>query len=665
MAAKGNHLVLFIHRVTVKMKMIYRILCFSIQLIVTLGVSTAQVQWTQLGGPINGVFAEATLGEAVAISSNGMVVAAGGPHYDSFDNERGHVCVYEFQNGIWQLKGGFINGESPQDEFGFSVSLSDDGSIVAIGARYNEVHGPETGEVKVFQFTGGTWVQMGTDIEGEASGDQFGSSVSLSADGLTLAVGAPKSDGISFHGIGEVKVFRYFSGAWSQVGSAITGSDSYMIYLGTSVDLDSSGSIVAIGAIEGVYSAYERVYMYNGSDWVQMGGNIDAGANAYGTGTSVSLNSTGTILAVGCPYNTGSASSSGIVCVYEYSGGVWTQMGANISGEGASDKFGHSVDVSADGLTLVAGAYYNSSAGTWAGHARVYQYTGGSWIQVGPDVDGGLAYDWFGFAVSMSNDGETFVAGLSNSDGIASFSGQAKVYSACLPTTGTDIVDGCYSYTWIDGNTYFSNNNTAICTISNSAGCDSVVTLNLTMQNIDITYNPLSEIMHPGDTVYFHAETSGLQPAYQWQSDIGSGFVNLSNAGQYSGVHTNTMKVSNITMANNNQFFRCLISVSPCTDSTSAAVLTVVNNTGLSDDCSNEVLIFPNPAGSFINVNLSEKFHADHYSIVDKDGKKVLQGRWQDVSSRIDISSLKNGSYALRIDGSENVVESMFLKISE
>lgn len=647
------------------MKTINKIFCFSILFISTAGVSIAQVQWTQKGGTINGVFAEAALGKAVAISGNGLVVAAGGPHNDSFDNERGHVCVYAFQNGNWQQKGGFLNGEAPQDEFGISVSLSDDGSIVAIGARYNEAHGPETGEVKVFQFTGGNWVQMGVDIDGEASGDQFGSAVSLSADGLTLAVGAPKNDGVSFHGIGEVKIFRYISGVWTQIGSDITGSDSYMINLGTSVDLDSTGTIVAIGAIEGVYSAYERVYMYNGSDWVQMGGNIDAGANVYGAGTSVSLNSNGTILAVGCPYNNGSASGSGIVCVYQYSGGVWTQMGTNISGEAASDRFGRSVDVSSDGLTLVAGAYYNSGAGAMAGHARVYRYTGGSWIQLGADVDGGLAYDWFGFAVSMSSDGETFVAGLSNSDGTASFSGQAKVYSACMPTAGTDIVDGCYSFTWIDGNTYFSDNNTAICTISNSAGCDSVVTLNLTMHHVDITYNPLSEIMHPGDTVYFHAETSGLQPAYQWQSDIGSGFVNLSNAGQYSGVHTNTLKVSNITMANNNQLFRCLISVNPCTDSTSAAVLTVVNNAGLDDNCSNEVLIFPNPAGSFISVNLPQKFQADHFSIVDKDGKEVLQGRWQDESSRIDVSTLKNGSYVLHIDGSENVFESMFLKLNE
>ena len=49
------------------------------------------------------------------------------------------------------------------------------------------------------------------------------------------------------------------------------------------------------------------------------------------------------------------------------------------------------------------------------------------------------------------------------------------------PTTGTDVQTACGSYTWIDGNTYNESNNTATFTLTNSAGCDSVVTLNLTI----------------------------------------------------------------------------------------------------------------------------------------------------------------------------------------
>ena len=51
--------------------------------------------------------------------------------------------------------------------------------------------------------------------------------------------------------------------------------------------------------------------------------------------------------------------------------------------------------------------------------------------------------------------------------------------------TGTDIQTACDSYTWIDGNTYTSNNNTATHTLSNAGGCDSVVTLDLTINTVD------------------------------------------------------------------------------------------------------------------------------------------------------------------------------------
>jgi hypothetical protein len=48
-------------------------------------------------------------------------------------------------------------------------------------------------------------------------------------------------------------------------------------------------------------------------------------------------------------------------------------------------------------------------------------------------------------------------------------------------TTGTDVVTACDSYTWIDGVTYTASNNTATYTLTNAMGCDSVVTLNLTV----------------------------------------------------------------------------------------------------------------------------------------------------------------------------------------
>ena len=87
-----------------------------------------------------------------------------------------------------------IDGEGADDESGRSVSLSANGQILAIGADGNEDNGVNAGHVRVYQFDGSQWTQIGMDIDGEAAGDESGRSVSLSADGQTLAIGARRND---------------------------------------------------------------------------------------------------------------------------------------------------------------------------------------------------------------------------------------------------------------------------------------------------------------------------------------------------------------------------------------------------------------------------------------------------------------------------------------
>ena len=80
-------------------------------------------------------------------------------------------------------------------ESGWSVSLSSDGSTVAIGARNNDGNGSNAGQVRIYKNMSGAWTQQGSDIDGEAAEDQSGHSVSLSSDGSTVAIGALYNDG--------------------------------------------------------------------------------------------------------------------------------------------------------------------------------------------------------------------------------------------------------------------------------------------------------------------------------------------------------------------------------------------------------------------------------------------------------------------------------------
>ena len=107
----------------------------------------------------------------------------------------GHVRVYKNNNGTWVQVGSDIDGETAGDQSGTSVSLSSDGSIVAIGAWINNDNGTSSGHVRIYQNTNGTWTQVGSDIDGEAAYDKSGWSVSLSSDGSIVAIGANRNDG--------------------------------------------------------------------------------------------------------------------------------------------------------------------------------------------------------------------------------------------------------------------------------------------------------------------------------------------------------------------------------------------------------------------------------------------------------------------------------------
>ena len=103
----------------------------------------------------------------------------------------GHVRIYKNISGTWTQQGSDIDGEAAGDQSGVSVSLSSDGSTVAIGAHRNDGNGTNAGHVRIYKNISGTWTQQGSDIDGEAADDQSGYSVSLSSDGSTVAIGAP------------------------------------------------------------------------------------------------------------------------------------------------------------------------------------------------------------------------------------------------------------------------------------------------------------------------------------------------------------------------------------------------------------------------------------------------------------------------------------------
>ncbi len=367
---------------------------------------------SQIGRSINGESHLDRFGSSVALSSNGSIIAIGGPNNRG---ATGHVEVYQRTPGTyfgWTQIGSDIDGEAGDDEFGTSVSLNTDGTIVAIGAPFNDGNGSDSGHVRVYQNISGTWTQIGTDIDGEDEGDEFGTSVSLNTDGTIVAVGAPDNDGNGSRS-GHVRVYQNISGIWTQIGSDIDGERN-RDRSGNSVSLNSEGTIVAIGAYRNsgdeLDVGHVRVYQNMSGTWTQIGSDIDGEAGDDEFGTSVSLNTDGTIVAVGAPFNDGNGSDSGHVRVYQNISGTWTQIGTDIDGEAAGDRFGESVSLNSEGTMVAIGASRNDENGSNSGHARVYQNMSGAWIQIGPDYNGEAGGDLAGI-VDVSSDGTTLAIG--------------------------------------------------------------------------------------------------------------------------------------------------------------------------------------------------------------------------------------------------------------
>ena len=240
--------------------------------------------------------------------------------------------IWQYSSGSWTQIGNDIDGEAAGDNSGYSVSLSSDGTIVAIGDRYTDGTtgsvSDDRGQVRVWQYSSGSWTQLGDDIDGETEGDQSGISVSLSSDGTIVAIGARYNDGTT----GSATDNRGHVRVWQRNENAAIG-------------------------------------------WTQLGDDIDGETTGDESGYSVSLSSDGTIVAIGAYLNNGGGSESGHVRIYKYSNSEWTKLGDDIDGAATGDQSGFSLSLSGNGSTVAIGAPFHGGTNLWEqkGHVRIFE----------------------------------------------------------------------------------------------------------------------------------------------------------------------------------------------------------------------------------------------------------------------------------------------------
>lgn len=403
------------------MKKYFGILCFLVTVFV------AKAQWHQVALDIYGKVRGNEAGSSVSLSADGKIVAVGSPGNDGLGSSTGIVRVYRTENGNWVQIGTGIKGESAGDFFGRSVSISADGSIIAVGAPGNDKTGSNAGHVRVFKNINENWIQVGSDINGERQIDQSGWALTLSSDGKTIAIGA-YNNWETGSSRGHVRVYRNQQDSWVQIGSDIDGEGAPGDMSGRSVSLSSDGNIVAIGAI-GYIGGHVRIYKYDQNNWVKIGSDIAGEYQGDNLGSSVSLSSDGNIVAVGVPKSDLNGDNSGYARVYENINNQWVKVGSDMTESTKGDNLGCAVSLNADGSILAVGAWGYSKDQMFRGNVKVFKNKNGSWTQVGSEIIGKNAAEYLGSSVCLNSDGSTIAVGAWGNDMNGNNSGVVRVYS--------------------------------------------------------------------------------------------------------------------------------------------------------------------------------------------------------------------------------------------
>ena len=411
---------------------------------------TNSLEWIQVGNEINGSSISAKAGYAVSLSQDGTILAVGAPFDDvnssNTQTNEGSVTVYQDVNGSWQQLGSEIEGASAGEQFGYSVSLSNDGTKLAVAALFaNTANGTKTGRVNVYSFTNGDWSELQTGgIAGPVEKGRI-DNVALSGDGNYVILGSSKMQK------GRAQIYKFSNNQWAQIGTTLSGTKNNDRY-GYAVDISDDGSIIAVGsfgsdATNASNAGAVNVYELIDNQWNEIT-EIKGEKRTDNLGYSVALSSDGTYLAVGARnHDAGGNTSSdeGYAQVYKRNGSSYAQIGQTLVGNQAGEKAGTKVSISDDGSRLAIGSGFYSSDKNNVGQARLYELQSDTWIQIGSDINGqntnDLAARWHG--LSLNGGGTRVAVGAHNNDNNARNSGQVRIFDSSgitIAQTSTPLV---------------------------------------------------------------------------------------------------------------------------------------------------------------------------------------------------------------------------------
>ena len=236
----------------------------------------------------------------------------------------------------------------------------------------------------------------------------------------------------------------------------------------------------------------------------------------------------------------------------------------------------------------------------------------------------------------------TFSA-LSTASG-ATYQWQAKNGSNFVSISNAGQFSGATSSTLTVTSVSSANNGLQVRCIVDHGDCVDTSNVATLTACFDVTNQPSDRYVVAGTSTTLGLTTNDPSSCtYQWQTNAGFGYQNLSNAGQYSGTTSSTLAVSNVSATNNNQLFRCIVTAGTCKDTTSEARI-ILSGVGVSENSLQRVSVSPNPTRGSVDLGVSLE---GNYTLIGIDGRAVQTGALRQI---LDFSNQPAGVYSLRLE---------------
>jgi hypothetical protein len=357
-----------------------------------------------------------------ALNADGTTLLLGGPSDSStFEGGIGAAWVFTRTAGVWTQQGLKLVGTGAVGQNvsqGHAVALSADGNTALVGGPGDNSWG---GASWVFTRTGGVWTQQGSKLIGGGAAAPTntgqGWSVALSADGNIAAIGALFDN----ENAGAVWIFTRAGEVWTEQAKLIATGNAGPARLGISVALNNDGTTLVAGGSEdntnGPFPGFGAVWVFtrNGTVWTQQGPKL-VGTGATGPyppqqGRSIALSADGNTVVIGGPSDN---EGMGAAWVFTRTAGVWTQQGPKLAANDAvfdpriSAQQGYSVAISDDGNIALIGGRGDNQGEDRVGAGAVWYFTrtAGVWTQQGPKIVNPLTFS-FGSSVALSANAST------------------------------------------------------------------------------------------------------------------------------------------------------------------------------------------------------------------------------------------------------------------